>query len=70
VRIPDAATRKTIAELEACKGKRFTTVEALMKGSLKKRKSERREGASPERHLRSIWRINARRAHACYAQDF
>jgi DNA-damage-inducible protein J len=37
VRIPNAATRKAIAELEAGKGKRFNTVEKMMKNSLKKR---------------------------------
>jgi DNA-damage-inducible protein J len=37
VRIPNAATRKAIAELEAGKGKRFITVEKMMKSSLKKR---------------------------------
>jgi DNA-damage-inducible protein J len=30
VKVPNAATRKAIAELEAGKGKRFTTVDALM----------------------------------------
>ena len=31
VKVPNAATRKAIAELETGKGKRFTSVEALMK---------------------------------------
>jgi DNA-damage-inducible protein J len=30
VRVPNAATRKAMAELEAGKGKRFTSVDALM----------------------------------------
>jgi DNA-damage-inducible protein J len=30
VKVPNAATRKAIAELEAGKGKRFVSVEALM----------------------------------------
>jgi DNA-damage-inducible protein J len=30
VRVPNAATRKAMAELEAGKGKRFASVEALM----------------------------------------
>jgi DNA-damage-inducible protein J len=30
VKVPNAATRKAIAELEAGKGKRFTRVDALM----------------------------------------
>lgn len=30
VKVPNAATRKAIAELEAGKGKRFTSTEALM----------------------------------------
>jgi DNA-damage-inducible protein J len=38
VRIPNTATRRAIAELQAGRGKRFATVEELMKSSLKKRK--------------------------------
>jgi DNA-damage-inducible protein J len=41
VRLPNAASRMAIAELEAGKGKRFATVDQLMKSSLKKSRKRR-----------------------------
>lgn len=38
VRIPNAASRRAIDELEAGRGRRFATVDELMKGVLRKRK--------------------------------
>ena len=42
VRIPNAATRRAIDELEAGRGKRFATVDDLMTGALKKPKGRNR----------------------------
>jgi DNA-damage-inducible protein J len=41
VRIPSAATRRAIDELEAGRGRRFASVEHLMKGSFTKAKSRK-----------------------------
>jgi DNA-damage-inducible protein J len=38
VRIPNAATRTAVEDLEAGRGKRFATVDALMKDAIKNRR--------------------------------
>jgi DNA-damage-inducible protein J len=38
VRIPNAATRKAMQELESGRGRRFATIDELMKDALRKRK--------------------------------
>ena len=42
VRIPNAATRRAIAELEAGKGKRFGSVDDLMRGTPKQRRTRKK----------------------------
>jgi hypothetical protein len=42
MRIPNAATRKAIVELEAGKGKRFARVDELMKTALRRRRKRRK----------------------------
>jgi hypothetical protein len=41
MRIPNAATRKAIEELEAGKGKRFATIDEMMNTALRRRRKQR-----------------------------
>jgi hypothetical protein len=42
MRIPNTATRKAIEELDAGKGKRFATVDEMMKAALRRRRKRRK----------------------------